>query len=81
LPPNTVANYQYVMIATCRSEIITIGNNDFTVTKDRVALVVVLFDLLCSYVLYFNLLALKKHQKTVKRDVNEDTIQAPDFSV
>lgn len=69
------------MVASCQEQSITVGDNTFSVSKDRVALVVVIFDLLCSFVLYFNLLALKKHQSIVKHDINEQTLMANDFSV
>jgi len=49
------------MVAYCRSETIELNGFEVEVTKDRVALIIVLFDLFLGFLMYFMLLILEKH--------------------
>lgn len=83
-----LSNWQYVAVAFCRSENITLdyfgGEGDdgvgWTVSKDMVALVVVSVDLAVSFIAYFMLLGLSKQQSLTQLDVEDESVDAPGFS-
>ena len=52
-----------------------------TVSKENVALLVVLTDLVSVFVLWFALLALKKLHVMADNDINKGTVTPVDFTV
>lgn len=79
-----LTNWRYPITATCKSNTITIGTaaekTDIEVSKETIALVVVLSDLAIAFILWFALLGLKPLHKFVDDDVNKGTLTATDFS-
>ena len=75
--------YRYVLTASCVSDVITIGSADsgFKVEKGRAAMIVVLFDLIGTFILYLGLLAVNPCQRAVENDINGGTLGASDFTV
>ena len=90
LPPNqctfaqSVATaYRYVLTAECVSNKITIGTEEsgYSISKGAAAMIVVVFDLVGTFLLYIGLLAVNPCQRVVEHDINGGTLGASDFTV
>ena len=70
------------MTAECREEEITIlGNEQWTVTRTKVGMIVVIFDLLIAFTLWISMVVLKPILKITEQEIDEDTITASDYTV
>ena len=80
--PLDMTNQLFFMRATCKSDDIDLnlfGLPSFS--KNQVAIIVVLFDLLICVVYFFSCIALKMYQMTTSYEINEALITANDFGV
>lgn len=81
LPQATAANWQYVIVAKCSSSSILFGENEIKVTKNVIAMVVVIFDLVITFYFWCSMLALHKIQLATEREINAGTVTPSDFTV
>ena len=77
----TIAQWQYVAVASCSSSTIKFGSSEALVTKNVIGIMAVLFYLLITFIFYCALLALKKIQTLQEEEVDFATVTASDFSV
>ena len=75
--------YRYVLNAECVSNKITIGSEEsgYSISKGAAAMIVVVFDLVGTFLLYIGLLAVNPCQRVVEHDINGGTLGASDFTV
>ena len=81
MPRATASDWQYVITAGCISDTINLGSKQVAMSKSTVAILVVLLDLLLSFLLWFALLALNQFHKLADVDVDRGTLSAEDFTV
>lgn len=81
LPQANTSNWQYVLVAKCSSSSILFGENEVKVTKNVIAIVVVIFDLIITFYFWCSMLALNKIQLATEREINAGTVTPSDFTV
>ena len=69
------------MTASCIDDEVSMPSLGLTMTKENVSIIVVLFDLLISFYLWFALLFLRPLAKATEIDIVGDTLSADDFTV
>jgi hypothetical protein len=65
LPQASALNWQYVLVATCKDDTITLFGEKVVIAKEEVASIVVIFDLIICFFFWFAILAMKPFQKAV----------------
>jgi hypothetical protein len=75
----TGANWQYALIALCKDELILIG--DKPMTKQEVAIITVVLDLVICFVFWLGLLAMTPLQEAVDAEINLVQVDPNDFTV
>jgi hypothetical protein len=77
----TFYDFQYVIEATCANNYVFIGKKQFELTKETVAIWVVICDLVMCLVVFIALMLMIPFMKLVDDDINNATIMADDFTV
>ena len=77
----TGSNWQYVLLATCTDESIKVLGKDLYLSKEEVAAIVVILDLVICFVFWFGLLAMNPLQEAIKTEASVTTITPEDFTV
>ncbi len=74
------ANWQYLMIARCSSSHIQFGSSEVKVTKNLIGIIVVLSDLIMTFIFWCSMLSLKKLQVAQENEMEGLNVAANDFT-
>ena len=66
--------WKYLMVASCSDTSITYFSDDILVTKNRIGILVVFFDLLVTFWFWCSILALKKFQETTRAEIDANEV-------
>ena len=72
--------YRYVMTVSCIADTVSLEGFKYTMSKENVAIWIVLFDLVISFYIWFALLFLKPLSRATERDIKGDTIAPNEFT-
>lgn len=77
----SVDDTQVLMIAQCRSTEVRVGGQLIRLSKEVLAIFVVVVDLFITYTVWIWILMLAPLQKTIENEINKDVVNPMDFTV
>jgi hypothetical protein len=75
------SNWQYALIATCKDDTIKVLGENVKITKEEVAVAIVVLDLVICFVFWFGLLAMKPLEDAIDTEIDASIIKPEDFTV
>jgi len=69
LPQSTAANWQFVILSSCSASSVSLGFDNLKASKSVIGIVVVIFDLVITFIFWCSMLALKKIQQVEQSEI------------
>ena len=75
------SDWRYLVTANCVADHISLLGAEYPISKENVATIIVIIDLLICFFLWIALLSAKVFSSATKKDINGNTLRALDFTV